>query len=63
MKTIRRGSRPGALRKHDHFRVLVTYIDDGQSAKVFADHERADKFAARQAKSLVVKSAKVEKLT
>ena len=31
--------------------------------KVFNDHERAEKFAARQAKSLVVKSAKVEKLT
>jgi hypothetical protein len=63
MKTIRRSSKPEALRKHDHFRVLVTYIDDGQSAKVFTERERADKFAARQTNSLVVKSAKVEKLT
>ena len=62
MKTIRRGTRPGALRKHDHFRVLVTYIDDGQSAKVFTDRERAEKFAARQKKSLVVKSATIGKL-
>jgi hypothetical protein len=51
-----------ALRKHDHFRVLVTYSDNEQSAKLFTDREKADKFAARQAKSLVVKSAKVEKL-
>jgi len=50
------------LRKHDHFRVTVTYNDNEQSAKVFTSREKADKFAARQEKSLVVKSAKVVKL-
>ena len=49
-------------RKHDHFRVLVTYTDNEQSAKVFTSRERADKFAARQERSPVVKSAKVIKL-
>jgi len=60
---ISRASKPGPLRKHDHFRVLVIYVDNGQSAKVFTDRERAEKFAARQEKSRVVKSATVEKLT
>jgi len=49
-------------RKHDHFRVLITYNDGEQSAKVFTDRARADKFAARQERSPVVKSAKVIKL-
>ena len=51
-----------ARRKHDYFRVTVTYSDNGQSAKVFLDKERAEKFAARQTKSPVVKSAEVVKL-
>ena len=63
MKPTLRRSKRGPNRKHDHFRVTVTYSDNGQSAKVFTDRERADKFATRQAKSRVVKSAKVEKLT
>ena len=49
-------------RKHEHFRVTVTYSDNGQSAKVFTSKERAEKFAARQTKSPVVKSAQVVKL-
>jgi predicted RNA-binding protein with PIN domain len=55
--------KPGRTRKHDHYRVTVTYTDNEQSAKVFTDRERADKFAARQEKSPFVKSAQVVKLT
>ena len=54
--------KPGRARKHDHFRVTVTYTDNEQSAKVFTDRERAEKFAARQEKSPFVKSAQVVKL-
>jgi len=63
MKAANRRTKRGPNRKHDHFRVLVTYIDNEQSAKVFTDRERADKFAARQLKSPVVKSSNVERLT
>jgi hypothetical protein len=55
--------KPGRARKHDHFRVTVTYTDNEQSAKVFTDRERAEKFAARQGKSPFVKSVHVVKLT
>jgi predicted RNA-binding protein with PIN domain len=54
--------KPGRTRKHDHFRVTVTYTDNEQSAKVFTDREKAEKFAARQEKSPVVKSAQIVKL-
>ena len=55
--------KPGRTRKHDHFRVTVTYTDNEQSAKVFTDRERTEKFAARQEKSPVIKSAEIVKLT
>lgn len=51
-----------ARRKHDHFRITVTYTDNEQSAKVFTDLERAKKFAARQKRSPFVKSAEVVKV-
>lgn len=50
------------LRKHDQFRVLVTFTDGEQFAKVFTDRERAEKYAARQERSPFVKAAKVAKL-
>ena len=53
----------GRTRKHDDFRVTVTYTDNEQSAKVFTNREKAEKFAARQEKSPVIKSAQVVKLT
>ena len=55
--------KPGRKRKHDHFRVTVTYTDDDKSIKVFTDREREEKFAARQKRSPFVKSALVVKLS
>lgn len=60
--TPSKSRKPGRARKHDHFRVTVTYTDNEQSAKVFTDRERAEKYAARQEKSPFVKSAHVVKL-
>ena len=54
---------PTLPRKHDHFRVTVTYTDDDKSIKVFTDRERAEKFATRQKRSPFVKSALVVKLS
>jgi hypothetical protein len=50
------------IRKHRHFRVTVNYSGGEQSVsgKVFNNRENADEYAARQKKSSVVKSAKVE---
>ena len=63
MKATKRRTERGANHKHYHFRVLATYSDYERSAKMFTDREKADKFATRREKSLVVKSAKVEKLS
>lgn len=63
MKPTKPGkSRTRGLRKHDHFRVTVTYTDNEQSAKVFTSRERAEKFAARQKRSPVVKAAEIVQL-
>ena len=60
--TPSRWTPPPSRRKHEHFRVTITYTDNKQSAKVFIDRTRAEKFAARQKKSPVVKAAEVVKL-
>jgi hypothetical protein len=50
------------FRKHDQFRVIISFHDGEKFARVFTNRERADKYAARQERSPAVKSAKVEKL-
>ena len=46
-------------RKHQHWRVTVTYQDGEQFARVYIDREAAYNFAARARKSPVIKSAEV----
>jgi hypothetical protein len=47
--------------EHHYWRVIVTYSDNGTSGnRVFKDREKAEEWAARQAKSGVVKNAVVE---
>jgi hypothetical protein len=46
-------------RKHRHWQVTVYYNDGEKFARVYIDRERAARFAARQKKSAVVKSARV----
>jgi hypothetical protein len=44
--------------EHQYFRGVITYTDGETSAnRVFKDKTRAEEFAARQKKSLTVKSA------
>lgn len=61
--TANKSDKPRRYRKHDQFRVTVTYTDNDKSIKVFTDPVRAEKYAARQKRSPFVKSAQVVKLT
>ena len=46
-------------RKHRHWQVTVFYRDGEKFARVYTDREKATKFAERQKKSPVVKTARV----
>jgi len=46
-------------RKHKHWQVTVFYKDGERFARVYTDREKAAKFAERQRKSPVVKTARV----
>jgi len=46
-------------RKHRHWQVTVYYKDGEKFARVYIDRERATRFAERQKRSPVVKSARV----
>jgi hypothetical protein len=46
-------------RKHRHWQVTVFYKDGEKFARVYTDRPKATKFAERQRKSPVVKTARV----
>ena len=46
-------------RKHKHWQVTVFYKDGERFARVYTDRAKANKFAERQRKSPVVKTARV----
>jgi hypothetical protein len=46
-------------RKHHHFLVTVYYADGEKFGRVYTEKEKADRFADRQKRSPVVKSARV----
>jgi len=46
-------------RKHKHWQVTVFYKDGEKFARVYTDRPKAAKFAERQRKSPVVKTARV----
>jgi hypothetical protein len=46
-------------RKHHHFLVTVYYADGEKFGRVYTDRDKADRFADRQKRSPVVKSARV----
>jgi hypothetical protein len=50
-------------RKHHHFQVIVSYPDGEMFSRVYTDEESAAKFATRQKRSPMVKSAKVMQLS
>jgi hypothetical protein len=47
----------------EYFRLTITYIDGEFSGRVFGDREKAEKHAAKQKKSPVVKKANIEAFT
>lgn len=50
-------------RKHHHFLVTVFYADGEKFGRVYTDKEKADRFADRQRRSPVVKSARVTQVS
>ena len=50
-------------RKHHHWLVTVTYADNESFGRVYIDRVRAEKFAARQKKSPVVKRTRIRQLS
>jgi hypothetical protein len=59
----RASSRPGdGRRKHRHWEVTILYNDGKRFARVYIDRTRAERFAERQRKSPVVRSAKVKEV-
>jgi hypothetical protein len=50
-------------RKHRHFLVTVFYADGERFGRVYTDRPKATRFAERQKKSPVVKSARVTQLS
>lgn len=49
-------------RKHKHWEVTILYRDGKKFARVYIDKKRAERFAQRQRKSPVVRSAKVSEV-
>lgn len=50
-------------RKHHHFLVTVAYADGEKFGRVYTDKDKATRFAERQRKSPVVKSARVSQVS
>ncbi len=50
-------------RKHRHFMVTVFYRDGERFGRVYTDRGKASRFAERQKRSPVVKSARVTQLS
>lgn len=49
-------------RKHRHWQVTIYYHDGEKFARVYIDEEKAKRFAARQKRSPVVRSARVKQI-
>ncbi len=56
------GDRVKPRRKHHHWRVTITYSDQGTFVRVYSNREKAQRFAGRQKKSPVVESTRIEQL-
>ena len=50
-------------RKHHHWLVKVFYFDKEFFGRVYLDFEKAKKFAARQRKSPIVKTTRIQQLS
>jgi len=50
-------------RRHHHFLVTVNYADGETFGRVYTDKEKANRFAERQRRSPIVKSARVTQVS
>jgi hypothetical protein len=50
-------------RKHHHYQVTVFYADGERFARTYTDKQKAVKFAERQKRSPVVRSARVAEVS
>jgi hypothetical protein len=50
-------------RKHHHYLVTVSYGDGEKFGRVYTDKEKASRFASRQRRSPIVKSARVSQVS
>jgi hypothetical protein len=50
-------------RKHHHFLVTVAYADGEKFGRVYTDKDKASRFADRQRRSPIVKSARVTQVS
>lgn len=50
-------------RRHHHFLVTIHYADGEKFGRVYTNKDRADRFADRQRRSPVVKSARVSQVS
>ena len=50
-------------RRHHHFLVTVNYADGETFGRVYTDKDKASRFAERQLRSPVVKSARVSQVS
>jgi hypothetical protein len=48
--------------RHRHWRATIYYVDGEKFTRVYVDRARARRFAARQKKSPVVRSARVQEV-
>jgi len=62
MESLKPDSGNERLQKQ-YFRVTIIYSDDGASGRIFTNRDKAEKYAARQKKSPVVKKTKIEPFT
>lgn len=49
-------------RKHRHWEVIIQYHDGKKFARVYTDRARAERFAERQKRSPVVRSARIREV-
>ncbi len=63
MNQMDRARKQDRRRKHAHWLVTVSYGDQDVFGRVYTDREKAERFAARQLKSPLVKNAKVKQIS
>jgi hypothetical protein len=62
-KTDKAGFNKDRRRKHHHWLVTVSYADGEKFGRVYTDKDKAARFADRQKRSPVVKSARITQVS